>query len=129
MLPSPVVISNSGPPPLSLPRIREQLDGAVHRHRHVELDVSVAGMGVEFSGEILRQTRLHPAIAGMDHPARAHLRSGTHGQVNMSIAGAQIDVAQHTVNRYGAVASMCVQRAVEVPHLDVAVAGVEPRAS
>src|SRR5271157_431849 len=112
-------------PSVQLAANSRALDGAFHRHRYVELDVSVAGMGVELSGKILRQPRFHSAIAGVDDPSVIHLRAGTHGQVNVAITGAQIQACQHTVDGHVAVAGVSIQRTVEIAHFNVAIASIE----
>src|ERR1017187_1901500 len=85
----------------------------------------VAGVGVKLRGKVLRQSGFHAAVAGVNQPSIVHLRTRPHGEVNVSIAGAQVNVGQHAVNGHVSVAGLGAHPATEVAHLNVSVAGID----
>src|SRR5450759_2156974 len=85
----------------------------------------VASMGVKLGGKVLRKPNFHPAVAGMNQPSIAHLRTRPHREVNVPIAGAQVNIGQDAVNGHVPIASVGVQSAIEVANLDVSVAGID----
>src|SRR5664280_1448085 len=87
--------------------------------------MAVAGVGVKLRGKVLRQSGFHPAVAGMNEPSIVHFRTRPHREVNVSIAGAQVNVGQHAVNGHVSVAGVGVQPSGEVSHLNVSVAGID----
>src|ERR1039457_2985662 len=87
--------------------------------------MAVASVGVKLRGKVLRQSGFHPAVAGMNEPSIVHLRARPHREVNVSIAGAQVNVGERAVNGHVSVAGMGVQPSGEVAHLNVAVAGID----
>src|ERR1039458_5461251 len=101
------------------------LDGPAHRNRHVQLDMPVASMGVKLGGKIWREPNLQLAVDGVNQPSIAHLRSRPHREVNVPIAGTQVNVSQHAVNGHVSIASVGVQSAIEVADLNVSVAGID----
>src|ERR1019366_7369440 len=117
---------------VQLPAHSRAPDVAIDRHRKVERNPAIAGVGRQLSREVLRQLDFHAAIAGVQQPATGHLRPRTRGELDMTVTAAQVHFTDHAINGDVPVTRTCADVAREVVYLDRAVTGIDlgrPRGS
>jgi hypothetical protein len=95
-------------------------------HRQLGGNAAVAGVDVEVGGEIRSQPQPHAAVAGLDAPARRHLRAGLHFRFDAPFVGAQVELIEAAAHGNPAVAGPGVERAVQRLGADASVAGHQP---
>ena len=108
ILPSPVVISSSGPPPFSLPRMRECSIEPLTVTGMSSWIWPSPGVGVELRRKVFRQPRFNPTVAGVNQPAAVQLGAGTNGEVDVAVAGAQVEIGKDAIDGHVPVAGMAV---------------------